>query len=39
MDGFMGENGLALASPKKEIGSPQYIQKVPKKFEVFPASS
>ena len=38
-DGFMEENGLArLASFKKETRSPP-IQKVVKKFEIFPAPS
>ena len=38
IDGFMEENGLAPLSPKKEIRTSP-IQKVPKKFEIFPAPS
>ena len=40
IDGLMEENDLAPPSSKKEIRSPPPpIQKVPNKFEIFPAPS
>ena len=42
IDGLMEENDLAPPSSKKEIRSPPSpppIQKVPNKFEIFPAPS
>ena len=38
IDGFTEENGLAPSLLKRKVGVPQ-LQKVPKKFEIFPAPS